>query len=75
MKKMITWAFWFRSLFALIKGLIRSIEAPVVPIKLAIMLPINKKIELTIGVPVKEPFISITPEKTKRDARRIIKDI
>ena len=45
----------FLSLFALRRGLIKSIAAPVVPIQLAKTVPRKMIPELTIGVPTKEP--------------------
>ena len=72
---MIVWILCFRHLFDLIKGRIKSMAAPVVPIHEAIQVPISNIKVLIGGVPAKYPFMRIPPETVNRDNNRIIKGI
>ena len=54
---------------ALIKGLISSIAAPVVPIQLAKKVPIKIIARFTIGVPTRAP-VSLTPPDIVNKAKR-----
>ena len=64
---------FFLKAFALMRGLIKSIAAPVVPIQLASTVPMNIIQVFKIGVPTKDPFRHTPPEIVKRASRRIMK--
>jgi len=49
-------------------------EAPVVPMKLAMRLPIRRKIALTFGVPARLPLMRMPPDMTKSEASRMMKE-
>ena len=61
-----------RPLFTRIKGRIRSMEAPVVPIIFAITAPMSRMAELTPGVPFLSTFIMIPPEATNKPVNNAI---
>ena len=71
-KNIIICVLCFRNLFALIKGRISNIAAPVVPIQEANKKPIKRNKEFILGVPTKLPFILMPPEITKRAPISII---
>ena len=71
MKKTIICTLFFLCLFALIKGRIKSIAAPVVPIQLASDVPIKIIIVLRVGVPTKDPFNCTPPEIVYNDNNKI----
>ena len=66
---------FFLDTLALIRGLINNIEAPVVPINDAKIVPVNIIMVFTKGVPAKKPCNLIPPEIVKSEKRRIIKGI
>jgi len=57
------------------KGRIRSMEAPVVPIISASTAPNRSRAPLTSGVPRLSMWMRIPPETMKRDATRAMKEI
>ena len=61
-KNIIICVLLFLHIFALIKGLINNIAAPVVPIQEANNVPIRINTELNLGVPTKLPLKTIPPE-------------
>ena len=64
MKKTIKCVRFLRRAFARIYGRMSSMDAPVVPIRLAITAPTVRYAVLTNGVPAQEPRILIPPEIT-----------
>jgi len=57
-----------RFLFKRINGLIRSIEAPVVPMKFAATDPMMSKMVFAIGVPSLSILIRMPPDAINKDA-------
>ena len=74
-KNTIKWTLFFLHIFARIKGLINSIEAPVVPIIEANDVPIKRRHVFSFGEPFKLPVIKIPPDIVKRANKSIIKGI
>ena len=62
MKNIIVWTLYLLHLFALKRGRINNIEAPVVPIHEARIVPIIIITQLNIGKPEKFPLILIPPD-------------
>ena len=73
MKNITIRAFFFPPGIARMRGLIMSMEAPVVPIQLARAVPIRSITRLDLVVPTIQPFITIPPAVTKRPNRRTMK--
>ena len=71
-KNTIKWTLFFLHELARINGLIRSIEAPVVPIIDARIVPINIIDRFKVGDPFKLPVISIPPETVNKANNRTI---
>jgi len=74
-KKMYICETFFRHLFIFINGLMRTILAPVVPIKLAKIAPIIRIMEFKRGFPLPEILMTIPPEITNSEPRSIINEI
>jgi len=74
MKNMHKWTMCFLHLLILNRGLISTMLAPVVPIKLAKNAPIKSKSVLIFAAPFVPILITIPPEIIKREPSKIIKD-
>ena len=72
MKKMITWTLCLRSLFARITGRISSIDAPVVPAQLAIIVPPARNAVLLNGEPRKLPAKWMPPATVNSASNRMM---
>tara|TARA_Y100000590_G_scaffold446165_1_gene579464 strand:- start:842 stop:1261 length:420 start_codon:yes stop_codon:yes gene_type:complete len=72
-KKIIIWVLFFLHRFDLIRGLIKSIADPVVPMNDARDVPISKIDVFVVGLPAKLPEILIPPEIIYRAVNRAIK--
>src|ERR1700730_12084465 len=70
-KKTTTWALKERLLLARMSGRIRIIEAPVVPIMLAIMVPSARIVVLTGAEPLSLPSIETPPAAVNSAKRQI----
>ena len=69
-KNTTTWATCLRLSLALIRGRIMSMEAPVVPMKLAKNAPMARMAVLRPGLPCKLPRIKIPPETVYKAVKR-----
>ena len=63
---------FFRHELALIRGRIKSIDAPVVPIMEASPVPIISNTLLSLGLPFKSPLIKIPPDTVNNANSSII---
>ena len=72
MKNTTTWTFDWRPALARSRGRIRIIEAPVVPIQEASIVPINRITVLTAGVPASLPRMTIPPPAVKSPQSRMM---
>ena len=72
-KNTIIWTFFSLKAFALMRGRIKSIAAPVVPIQLAKTVPMKIITVFSKGVPTNDPFKQTPPEIVNRDSNSIIK--
>ncbi len=73
MKKTTTWTLWRRLSLARSTGRIMMIEAPVVPTKLAISVPIASSAVLVAGVPCRLPMIRMPPAMVNSAKSRMMK--
>ena len=67
--------FVLRNSFARMIGRIKSIEAPVVPTRLAINVPIKISTVLNSGVPFSEPRRTMPPEMMNNPPSKMMKGI
>ena len=74
-KNTITCTLLFRSLLARIRGRIKSMAAPVVPIQLANTVPNKMTPVFTIGFPTSEPVSCTPPDIVNNDNKRIMNGI
>ena len=72
-KNTMIWTFFFLNVFALIRGRIKSIAAPVVPIQLAKTVPMKIIPVFNKGVPTNDPFKQTPPEIVNKDSNNMIK--
>jgi len=73
MKNTKVWVFCLRKALARSTGRISSMEAPVVPITLAITVPKASSAVLVAGVPISAPFNSTPPPVTYSASSRAMK--
>ena len=66
MKKTMTWAWWRRLSLARMSGRMSSMEAPVVPMKLAMDVPSASNPVLRMGRPRNVPLMWMPPAQVKR---------
>ena len=64
MKKTTVWTLCLRLALVCSRGLIRSMLAPVVPMKLAMAVPISRMVVFVSGVPLRSPLTLIPPLMT-----------